>query len=35
MRGDPAYIFNLGHGIRPDTPPAAVHTLLTLLKTTS
>ena len=28
MHGDPAFIFNLGHGIKPDTPYDAVKTLV-------
>lgn len=28
MRGDPAFIFNLGHGIKPDTPYDAVKVLV-------
>lgn len=28
MRGDPGFIFNLGHGIHPETPIAAVQTLI-------
>jgi uroporphyrinogen decarboxylase len=32
MQGDPGYIFNLGHGIHPDTPVDAVRTLVDLVK---
>lgn len=32
MQGDPAYIFNLGHGIFPDTPVEAVKTLVETIK---
>lgn len=32
MQGDPAYIFNLGHGIQPDTPMEAVELLVDLIK---
>jgi len=32
MRGDPAYIFNLGHGITPDVPVDAVKTLVECVK---
>lgn len=31
MKQDPAYIFNLGHGIQPDTPLEAVHRLVELV----
>lgn len=34
MKGDPAYIFNLGHGIHPDIPVEAVHTLVDTVMTT-
>lgn len=32
MRGDPAYIFNLGHGILPDVPLESVETLVDCVK---
>jgi uroporphyrinogen decarboxylase len=32
MQGDPGYIFNLGHGITPGTPPDAVKTLVDTVK---
>jgi len=32
MRGNPGYIFNLGHGIKPDTSPDAVKTLVETIK---
>jgi uroporphyrinogen decarboxylase len=32
MHGDPAFIFNLGHGIKPDTPYQAVKTLVDTIK---
>lgn len=32
MRQDPAYIFNLGHGISPDTPTDAVKLLVDIVK---
>lgn len=32
MQGDPAYIFNLGHGIAPDTPVDAVKILVETVK---
>lgn len=32
MRGDPGYIFNLGHGITPDVPPDAVQLLVDTVK---
>ena len=31
---DPAYIFNLGHGILPTTPPDAVHTVIDTIRST-
>jgi len=31
MKGDPAYIFNLGHGVQPGTPLDAVHYLIDLV----
>lgn len=35
MHGDPGFIFNLGHGITPDTPVEAVRTLVECVKTSS
>jgi uroporphyrinogen decarboxylase len=32
MQGDPGFIFNLGHGIHPDTPVEAVKTLVDCVK---
>lgn len=32
MKGDPGYIFNLGHGIAPDVSPDAVKTLVDTIK---
>lgn len=32
MRGEPGYIFNLGHGIHPDTPVDALKTLVACVK---
>lgn len=32
MKGDPGYIFNLGHGIKPDMTPDAVKTLVETVK---
>lgn len=32
MHGDPGYIFNLGHGITPETPVSAVHALVEYVK---
>lgn len=32
MRGDGAYIFNVGHGLAPDTPVEAVRTLVTCVQ---
>jgi uroporphyrinogen decarboxylase len=32
MRGNPGYIFNLGHGIKPDVSPDAVKTLVEAVK---
>lgn len=32
MEGDPGFIFNLGHGIHPDVPEDAVHTLVDCVK---
>lgn len=32
MKGDPGFIFNLGHGIHPDTPVDAVKTLVECVK---
>jgi len=32
MRNDPGYIFNLGHGIHPDTPVESVRTLVDFIK---
>lgn len=32
MHGDPGFIFNLGHGIKPDTPYDAVRTLVETVK---
>lgn len=33
MKGDPGYIFNLGHGIHPDIPTESVQTLVDTVKT--
>jgi uroporphyrinogen decarboxylase len=33
MKGDPRYIFNLGHGVVPQTPLESVHTLLEAVRT--
>lgn len=35
MKNDPRYIFNLGHGIHPNTPPEAVKLLVETIKTFS
>jgi uroporphyrinogen decarboxylase len=35
MKGDPGYIFNLGHGIHPDIPTDAVKTLVECVKCAS
>ena len=32
MHGDPAFIFNLGHGIKPNTPYDAVRVLVDTIK---
>lgn len=32
MKGDPGYIFNLGHGIFPDVPVESVHSLVETIK---
>lgn len=32
MKGDPGYIFNLGHGIKPDTPVDSVKTLVEVIR---
>lgn len=32
MRGDPSFIVNLGHGVKPDVPVAAVKTLIETVK---
>lgn len=32
MRGDPGYIFNLGHGVTPEVPVEAVRELVNTVK---
>jgi len=32
LRGDPAYVFNLGHGIGKETPVASVEALVETVK---
>lgn len=35
MEGDPGYIFNLGHGVKPNTPLESVEVLVETVKSLS